>query len=117
MSWERYQGARTSSTPVISFRGRSQIGLNSEAIKEFKLEQYQWVILFFDKDGQRIGLRPTNNKREMGVCKLRVKPPSGASISAGSFIKEHHLGEGSKRRFAAIWDDTEKMIVVDLREA
>lgn len=112
MGWVKFTKTGRSFKPKVSVRGDSQIGFNRAAIRDFKLTEYNFAILFFDEQAKRIGIKLTNDKNEEGVCKLRVREEAGASIPARSFIACYNL-EGHKR-LEAKWDDKDKMIIVKL---
>jgi hypothetical protein len=110
MSWEKFTRYGRSLKPKISIRGNSQIGFNNAAINDFKLSDYKFVVLYFDKDSKRIGIKPTNDKNEEGACKLRVRDNFGASIAARSYIEFYKLNTLKNRRLDAELDSKDKMI-------
>jgi len=112
MAWVKFTKTGRSFKPKISVRGDSQIGFNRAAIREFKLKDYSFAILFYDEQAKKIGVKLTNDKNEEGICKLRVKEEAGASIPARSFIACYKI-EGHKR-LDAEWDSKENMIVAKL---
>ena len=116
MTWEKFTITRRSFKPKISIRGKSQIGFNTAAIEDFKLKDYKFAVLYYDKENKRIGVKPTNDKDEEGVRKLRVRELAGASLPARAFIEYHGLGNFSGQRFNAEFDKQEKMIVATLVE-
>lgn len=118
MVWEKFTRVGKSFKPKISIRGNSQIGLNFASIEAFKLNDYQFAVLYFDKENKKVGIKLTNSKDEDGVCRLRVRGKAGASISARSYIDCYKLNNLKKHRFNAKWDtdSKEKMIVADLKE-
>lgn len=116
MAWEKFIMTRRSFNPRISIRGKSQIGFNTAAIEDFKLKDYKFAVLYYDKENKRIGIKLTNDKDEEGVRKLRVKEAAGASLPARTFIEYYKLGNFSGQRFNAEWDKQEKMIVATLTE-
>ena len=115
MAWEKFTMTRRSFNPRISIRGKSQIGFNTAAIEDFKLKDYKFAVLYYDKENKRIGVKLT--KDEEGVRKLRVKEAAGASLPARTFIEYYKLGSFSGQRFNAEWDKQEKMIVATLTES
>ena len=116
MAWEKFTMTRRSFKPRISIRGKSQIGFNTAAIEDFKLKDYKFAVLFYDKENKRIGIKLTNDKDEEGVRKLRVKELTGASLPARTFIEYYKIGNFSGQRFNAELDKQEKMIVATLVE-
>ena len=116
MAWEKFTITRRSFSPKISIRGKSQIGFNTAAIEDFKLKDYKFAVLYYDKESKKIGIKLTNDKDEEGVRKLKVRPAAGASLPARVFIEYYKLGDFSGRRFNAELDKQEKMIVAALVE-
>ncbi|MFA5373577.1 MAG: hypothetical protein WC354_05275 [Candidatus Omnitrophota bacterium] len=116
MAFERFTNVGKSFKPKISIRGNSQIGFNCASIREFKLNEYKFAVLFYDKESKRIGIKLTNDKSEEGACKLRVRAEAGASMSARSFIDCYKLGSLKSYRFNVEWDAKEKMIIADLND-
>jgi hypothetical protein len=114
MAWERFEKTGRSFKPKVSIRGDSQIGFNAAAIEEFKLKEYPYAVLFYDKKAKQIGIKLTKNKDDVGACKLRVKEKAGASIAARAYIYFYKLNNLKVKRFDAQWDDKEKMIVVKI---
>ena len=116
MAWEKFTMTRRSFKPRISIRGKSQIGFNTAAIEDFKLKDYKFAVLYYDKENRKIGIKLTNDKDEEGVRKLRVREHTGASLPARTFIEYYKIGNFSGQRFNAELDKQEKMIVATLTE-
>lgn len=115
MAWEKFTKVGRSLKPRISIRGLTHIGFNSAAIIEFKLGDYGFGVLFYDKDNKRIGIKLSNDKDEEGALKLRVRDKSGASIPARSFIAYYKLEKLKGKRFN-VELDKDKMIVANIEE-
>ena len=118
MAWQKFTETGRSFKPKISIRGDVQFGLNTAAVKEFKLKDYKYAILFFDGDKKRIGIQLTNDKDEQGACRLRVRDDSkGAHISAKAYITKYNLDKLEKKdkRIDAYFDDNDKMIIANYK--
>ncbi len=115
MAWEKFTGVGRSYKPKLSIRGENQIGFNLAAIEKFNLKE-GYAVLYFDKENKKIGVKIAHDKSEEGACKLSVRPDSGASISAKSYITCHGLDKLSTKRFPAYWDEEVQMIVADITE-
>ena len=112
MAWEVHKNTR-GVKPKISIRGESQLGFNSAAIDDFKLKDYNYAVLYIDKELKKIGVRLTIDKEDE-ACKLKTGK-GGAHISSKSFIsKINKLGNLKSHQFNVQWDDGEKMIVAAL---
>lgn len=114
MPFERFTQTGRSFKPKISIRSNSQIGLNCACITEFKLTDYKFAVLYYDKENKAIGIRLTNDKNEEGACKLRAREDSGASIAARSYIDYYKLHRFNRHRFDAEWSAKEQMIIAKL---
>lgn len=115
MAWEKFTKVGRSLKPTISIRGLTHIGFNSAATTEFKLKDFGFGVLYYDKDNKRIGIKLGTDKDEEGALKLRVRDKSGASMPARSFIAYYKLEKLKGKRFNAELDK-EKMIVANIEE-
>ena len=113
MSFERFTEVGRGYKPKVSITKSGLIGFNQGAVKHFKLDQYDWAILYYDKDGGRIGIELINDEHEDGVCKLR-KRESGADVSARSFFEYYRINYETTKRYDATWDDIENKIIVKI---
>ena len=113
MSFERFTRVGRGYKPKMSITKSGLIGFNQGAVKHFKLDQFDWAILYYDKDSGCIGIGLTNDPDEEGVCKLR-KRASGADVSARSFFEYYRINYDKTNRYDAIRDDDENKIVVNL---
>lgn len=77
--------------PKISIWSRGQIGFNQAAAIKYNIKSYRYVVLYFDSEEQRVGIRLTNDSDEEGIIKLIVREDSGASFSAVSFLRTYNL--------------------------
>ncbi len=113
MSFEKFTHVGRGYKPKVSITKSGLIGFNQGAVKHFKLDRYDWAILYYDNDNDCIGIGLTNDANEEGVCKLR-KRASGADVSARSFFDYFEINYDETSRYDATWDDNEKKIVVSL---
>ncbi len=114
MAFEKFTRVGRGYKPKVSITKSGLIGFNQGAVKHFKLDRYDWAILYYDKDGSRIGIGLTNNENEDGVCKLR-KRTSGADVSARSFFEYYRINYTKTNRYDAEWDENEDKLVVYLK--
>jgi len=80
---------------VVSIWSRGQIGLNQGAMKKYKLEKYDYVILLFDEETKRVGLEFTNDDNKEGAVKL-TKRATGISFSASAFLNAYGIDHDNK---------------------
>ena len=84
MAFERFTESGRSYKAKLSIRSNGQIGLNQGAYNRFNLGDYNYVVLFYDKDDNKIGLRFLHEMEEHAL-KYRNKHEN-ISISARSFF-------------------------------
>jgi len=114
MGFERFTASGRSFRPRISIRKNGQISLSQGAVQKFELREVPYVVLFYDKEAQRIGIKPTHDPEEPGAYKLNHKG-SGATISGLAFLDYFGIDHGRSQRYEAHWDEEHRMVVVDLR--
>ena len=113
MSFERFTQVGRGYKSKVSITRSGLLGFNQGAVKHFELDKYDWAILYYDKDGGRIGIELTNDADEDGVCKLR-KRASGADVSARSFFEYYRINYETSNRYDATWNNIENKIIVIL---
>lgn len=116
MAFERFTQIGRGYKPKVSITKSGQIGFNQGAVKHFNLSNFEFAILYFDKDNHRIGIELTNDDSEAGVCKLR-KRASGADISARSFFGYYGIDYTDSNRYDAKWDESEEKIIVTMESS
>ena len=115
MGFEKFTSSGKTFKPKVSIRKYGQIGFNNGAVKKFDLDKYEYVILFYDRENRRIGIKLTNNSSEDGAMKLQ-KRPLNVAISAKSFLEYYEIPYLKTSRYNPQWDENEKMIIIDLKE-
>lgn len=113
MSFERFVKTGKSYRPRISIRANGQFGFTSGAIEKFQLNQYKYAVLFYDKENSKIGIKLTNNE-ENGILKLQIRA-SNAFLSAKPFLDYYDIDHNKTKRYDALWDADEEMVVISLR--
>ena len=113
MSFEKFTHVGRGYKPKVSVTKSGLIGFNQGAVKQFRLDLFDWAILYYDRGNNRIGIGLTNDASEEGVCKLR-KRASGADVSARSFFEYYRINYEKTNRYDAERDDDEDKIIVNL---
>ena len=115
MAFTRFTETGGRFRPVVSISKAGLVSLNKGAARRFNVDRCEAAILFYDADTNRIGIKPTNDMTEDGTCRIR-KRETGADISGLAFLEFFEIKHERTRRFSAVWDDENEMIVVDLSE-
>jgi hypothetical protein len=113
MPFEKFTETARSYRAKVSIRSNGTVGLNGGAVNKFGLEQYDWAVLFFDKQSNLVGIKPTKSEKEEGAHRIN-KGKTGAWIAARRFLDYYEIGIVKTKRFDAAWDEKEKMIVVQI---
>ena len=88
---------------MASVRKGGKIGLNQGTTKRYNLSDYQFVLLFYDKEDQKIGIDFTNDPNEAGAIKLKLNQSETAvSISAKAFFDFYQIDYSQTRRYDVV---------------
>lgn len=113
MAFEKFTAYGRGHRPICSLRKQGQIGFNGGAIRRFGLVT-GFVVLYYDRDTNRLGMRLNATPQEEGSVKLVVRP-NNAYVSAKSLLEFYSIPYREKTiSFAVEWDESERMIVIDL---
>ena len=115
MAFEKYVKSTRIYRPYASIWSRGQIGLNQGAVERFKMKDYKFAVLFFDKDTERIGIKLTNNENEEGAT-TAIKGNTGIIISAASFLEHYNIDHKTLRKYPIDFDQKEELYIIDLKE-
>jgi hypothetical protein len=90
MAFERFTEVGRIFRPRASIRSNGQLGFNHGCVKRFDMDKFSHVVLFFDPETARIGIKLTNEKDELGACTLITHAGSG-TVSARGFLECYSL--------------------------
>src|SRR5947209_8435611 len=111
MSYQVFQKTATRvETPTLTIRGSAKIAINAAATRILLAAGVRSVLLLWDSANKKIALKaaPKGDKNAFLVSIPRHR--NAGSVRAKSFLK--HIGwKGSQPiRFAATWNEKEKMM-------
>lgn len=109
---------REGSKPLVSIRKRGRIAFNTAAVREYGLDEYSHMVLYWSAPAKAIGLQPVTEfdsakPLHEGSVPIR-KRPTGWDIAAHSFCREYGLLYDTGKSFPARYDTGLGMIVVSL---
>jgi len=113
MAFERYLGYRRSRPAAASLWQRGQIGLNQQAIADFGLRQFPYVVLLYDAARRWIGLQFTTEPATPGATTC-MHTRTAVVISARQFLAHYQLEAARLRRYPLAYDEGEGLYVIDL---
>lgn len=116
MAFKRYSGrsrqkAKKNSTITITKNGH--INLNSASSQMF--EDFEYVDVFFDEEGEKIGIKPVDEKKEGTYTLIEQSGNYNAfTIGCTGFLKEFDISYKITTRYSASWDDDENILIANL---
>lgn len=122
-NFERFKNTGSSYSPKISIRSNGSIGFSQGALHRFKLREGEWyVVMFYDRVAQVIGIKPTQDKEEPNIIKLNKKEAVGkenkisvnAFISAKSFLEFYNISYNKTKSYQAEWSEENQMIILKI---
>ncbi len=100
--------------PKISIWEGGQIGFNQGAMKRFGLDNFQYAILFFDQEKNRIGIKFTNEDKEEGIIKFNHRKTGGV-ISGKAFLDFYGIDYSKTiKNLDLVFDTENELYVINL---
>ncbi len=115
MAFEKFTARGRSYAPKVSIWKRGQIGLSQGAVERFSLRDFKFVVMFYDKENKRIGLKFTNDEQEEGIAKMNVKT-NGAIFTAKAFLDYYNIEYKETEQYDIKLDEENNLYVFDLRK-
>jgi hypothetical protein len=114
MAFKVFTGAgKRIGKPMVSIWSRGQIGLNQGAMKKYKLENYDYVILLFDEETRRVGFEFTNDDNKEGAIKI-TKRTTGFSFSANAFLNSYGIDHDNEtKKYTLEYDSDNNIYIFD----
>lgn len=91
-------------TPKAAIWKRGQIGFNQGAVRRYNLKDYNFAILFYDKDQKKIGVKFVSDANEEGANKI-VKGQTGIFMSAKAFLDYYQISYTETKRYDVEYDE------------
>jgi len=114
MAFKRFTKTRSRSfVPKVGIWSRGQIGFNKGAVEKYKLEDYNYVVLFFDDEERKIGIKLTNDPKEEGAAKV-IKRQNAVSFSANAFLNTFEIDHEKTRKYDLDFNKEEGMFIIQL---
>lgn len=115
MAFELFTGKGKNFRPRASVWKGGQIGLNQGAVEKFGLSGNAFVLMYYDKETRRIGLKFTDNGEEEGAIKMNVTN-NASVISAKSFLDCYDVNHDETRRYDIFKDEQTDYYIIDLKK-
>ncbi len=113
MAFERFTGRGKNYKPRVSIWKGGQIGLNQGAVEKFDLINKCYVIMFYDRETRKIGLKFVENGEEEGAAKMNVRN-NAAIIAAKSFLTCYDINHKETDKYDIYIDEQTGYYIIDL---
>lgn len=110
MAFERFTKTGRGYTPKVSIWTRGQIGFNQGAVEKYNLKDFNFVVLFYDRDERKIGVRFTNDSSEDGANKI-IKGKTGIFVSAKAFLDYYDITHVKTKRYDIAYDSENDLYI------
>jgi hypothetical protein len=113
MAWEIFNRKVTRvSTPAISVSAEGRVNLNKGVTKRLKDNAVEHVLLLWDKDNYRIGLRPITKRDSRAFRVLYGQRENSASMFAKAFFDHIQYDRSERRQLHAEWLEDDGMFSI-----
>lgn len=114
MPFERFTDTGRSHAAKASIGHPSGLlGFNDAARRRFKMDDFGFVVLFYDRDSKIVGVQLTGDEKSEGAKKLRLRT-TGADVSARGFLDYFAIKLSATTAYDVGYDEEGKMILLDL---
>lgn len=114
MGWEKFSFTGESFFPKVTIRANAQIGFSQGAVKRFDLKKSRYCLLFYDREGDRIGINFEVDEQSDGAIPVRVRDFDFA-IPAKAFLDYYGISYDKSLSYKAFKDSESGLIVIDLK--
>lgn len=94
-------------TPMMTFTTLGRIALNKSATRVLEKDAVEFVVLLWDRDSRRVGIRPLTKRDPRAYRVGYGKKGNGAGFSAKTFLDYIEYDFSVSRSFPAEWNDKE----------
>lgn len=113
MGFEIFTRKKTrTTTPSISISTSGRLGLNMAATAIMEKNAVEFVLILWDKDTNRLAVRPITKRDPRAYTLTRAKGSS--MFSAKSFLQDVGYDMSETRSIPADWDDKENMLIAEV---
>ena len=99
--------------PKVTAAPRGMISINQSAYR--KMGNPAFVLLMFDAENGRIGIKGTSDEREGFKVRVATRPGSPAVLSASTFFNYYDITSTESRSWTPTFDND--VLIIDLKDA
>jgi len=112
MPFERFTKTGRVYTPKASIWTRGQIGFNQGAVHKFNLKDFDYAVLYYNRDEKKVGVQFTNDSSESGATKV-IKGKTGVFLSGRSFINFYDIPHTKTKKYDVSYDNDSNMYIFE----
>ena len=99
--------------PMISILKQGSFGINGSAVERY-FKDAEYVVLLYDKEAKRIGIRPIKDATSNSYPLRRAKKGNTVQITGQKFLRHYGIEHPETKRYPCEWLEKEKLVVVQL---
>jgi len=99
--------------PMISILKQGSFGINGSAAARY-FKDAEFVVMLYDKEGKRIGLRPVKEPTPNSYPLRRSKKGNSLQITGQKFLRHYEIAHPETKRYPCDWLENENLVVVQL---
>jgi hypothetical protein len=101
-------------SPTVAISKSGKIALNKSSTVTLERNAVEFVLLLWDKDRRKIGIRPIT-KKDARAYRLKYGPKNnGAYFSAKTFFDYIGVDYSETRSFPAVWAEDESLLEAEV---
>jgi hypothetical protein len=104
-----------SDVPMVSILKQGVFGINQTCYKKY-FKDYKYVIMLFDKEENKIGLKPTNNASHNTYTIRTSREGRLTNISAIAFLNHYGIKHDETRSYNCNWNEQEEILEIPLSD-
>ena len=98
----------------VSISLRGMLNFTDGARRKFKIDQFSYCVLYYDKEKQLIGVEMSNDESADGSIKIRIRK-TGADVGIKSFIDYFEIVPKRTTMYEVRSGDNPNWIIIDLQ--
>lgn len=114
--FEKFTKTGRNFKPKISIRKRGQMGFNNGAVNRYKIDDFDFVILYMSKGRDKIAIRLTNDEKEEGAIRI-MKKTGNYSFAGKAFLDYYDAKYEDTKSYNLEWDNENEVLIFNTTQA
>jgi hypothetical protein len=107
------KGVRRLNDPAIGITKMGRVNINKAALQILRSKKTEYVLLYWDKDKHKIGIKPSKKDARAYQVNTNSKE-NNAGFHGGLFVKHIGFDNSVNRLMFAEWNEKEGMLEIDV---